>query len=130
MISQPKIIAATTDLVPNSYTPKRPSLWSVRCRYGDREFATQSRSCAVYALCRKLVKAGVPDMSMEIRDPKGKLLMRIASIDRAAKLTIKESPSHSIHVTGYREFAASKLRRVGEKRDQTTTELVITRWAA
>lgn len=94
-------LTAIITLVPDSRTPERGSLWRASCEWAGRTITAESRSAASHALCRELVAAGCPDLPLVISGSEGKERMRVQSIHRAARYTIRETDSQRIRMALY-----------------------------
>jgi hypothetical protein len=99
--STTKGLTATLRMIANSHTAERGSKWAVSCEWNGRTFGIQDRNSPVYALCRELLMAGCPDLPLEIRNPKGQLVLTIRSIHAGAKVVVRESSRTSIRLAPY-----------------------------
>jgi hypothetical protein len=74
---------------------ERSGIEEAWCEWNGRRFLANSRHGATFALCRKLVAAGCPDMAMQVyRETDGIHQYTFKSIHRAAGRTIRESAAH------------------------------------
>jgi hypothetical protein len=94
-------LVASLRMIPNSHTAERGSKWAVSCEWNGRTIAVQDRNSPVYALCRELLIAGCPDLPLEIRNPKGQLVLTIRSFHAGAKVVVRESSRTCIRLAPY-----------------------------
>lgn len=75
-------------------------------------FEARSKSCAIFALCRQLVAAGIPDQPWEARNTAaaGIVAMRGPSIHAAARLTVRECGRGGPRVAPWMPFAVHTVR--------------------
>ena len=88
------------------YLTRRGERWRASCQWRGKTFEAVSANGVSNALCRMLVKAGVPDQALEMRKPNGSLRFTVDSIHEWAKWTWKESP-HGPTMQRWKPFPAA-----------------------
>lgn len=84
-------------------TPEKGCAWIAVADVDNRRLATKDRSNPVRALCRELVRLGIPDARMVVYDQYGRLALTYRSFYSAAKLTLQENAKRPIGLAKFQE---------------------------
>jgi hypothetical protein len=89
-------------------TARRPRDHATAVVDGQR-YGARSSAGAIFALCRKLVAAGVPDQTYEVVNTTapGTVAMRGRSVHAAARLTVEQRDGQTPRLTRFASFGAT-----------------------
>ena len=104
-----QMITILLEPVSGSRSEKQGLAWRASCRYGGSALARISRSGATYSICRELARLGAGSEAAGVRGADGRLILAIALVADAAKVTVAESARHPIRLVDYKEFSDTRV---------------------